>query len=190
MAWRRTGGKPLSEPMMSISLTHIRHTASMIYRVVYDQHLKQPHSTMDFCITHCGLMTPYTILVLGQHWSDNSCAYVSKCWCVFCFRYHYSDERSLGIFFSFCRELWLDVLVLSAYVQTYHAYEITRLALKETPVLMHRFLIAGHHNIWCVPNYIANIHMIPHYNMPYLYTSELNIHYHKQKCMIVILVPA
>ena len=29
MAWRRSGDKPLSEPMMVSLLTHMRHSASM-----------------------------------------------------------------------------------------------------------------------------------------------------------------
>ena len=63
MAWRRSGDKPLSDPMMVKSTdAYTRHSASMSEVKVY------LISEFSAGLTHWGLVTPYGIGDLGQHW--------------------------------------------------------------------------------------------------------------------------
>ena len=90
MAWRRPGDKPLSEPMLVRSLTHICVTrpqwVKSMTRLVngYSFHrLRWAHAFLQ--LTHYGLVTPFDDINLGQHWVNDCCLtvpshYLNQCW--------------------------------------------------------------------------------------------------------------
>ena len=63
MAWHRPGAKPLSEPMVVSLLTHICVTRPQWVKLGNNS-----ITTIFSYLSHCGLVTPYGIIQLDQHW--------------------------------------------------------------------------------------------------------------------------
>ena len=71
MSWRRSGDKPLSEPMMDSLLTHMRHSASMSYACLVfsgpnsaNRRLHLPHSAIGKTPVRIILWCPITKMLI------------------------------------------------------------------------------------------------------------------------------